>query len=397
MNISLCWSVSFLLVTTLEAGPFAGPLTVGSPAPPLKLAGFVKGEPVGQLVNGNVYAIEFSGIQCAPCIRSMPLLTEFQKKHPHVTLISVYSEKPEDVRAHLAGHDAEIGYRVALDDKGTMSKTWQQASEVRGIPMVFLVAKDGTIAWIGMPDRLDAALADLAAGSIDPRLERTRLAFGQADSRAFDEWEKRKSRSREAQSRPYALAEERKWAEAIEVAEQGAHDFPDDAFQFHSAKLYVLASNPQTAERAVAFAAELSATMSLDDLGKGQSGMFNAKIAQALLDGGRENGDSIFTEAAAILIGRAEAGLGRIKDEDKRFVTTKYVSQIAASLDARKKDYKAAAERLRRTLALIRSRPCPETSAEARIAWEKDRRDQIEEVEVGLLEYVKAEAGRPKP
>ena len=394
MNIGLCWSISFLLVATLEPGPGAGPLTVGSPAPPLKVAAFLRGEPVRELGKGNIYAIEFSGIQCAPCIRAMPHLTGLQKKHPSVTFISIYAEKREDVRDHLAKHDAEIGYRVALDDNFAMSETWQQASGILGIPMVFLVAKDGIIAWIGNPNDLDAALANLEAGSIDPRLERTRLSFGQADGRASVEWEKRRDRSDEAYSRVFALAEERKWAEAIEAAERAARDFPDDAFTFHSAKLYALASNPQTVEPAVAFAAEVSAMMTysrLGDLGKGRSGTFDAQIAQSLLDGGGENGDPILTEAAAILIGRAEAGLGLIKDEDERTSQMRYISEIAAKLDIRKKDFTAAAGRLRRTLDLIRRRSCPETSDGAREAWEKNRRDQIKEVEDSLLECAKAE------
>ena len=394
-------SLFLALATTVEVASAAGPLTVGSPAPPLKLSAFLKGEPVKEMSRGSVYAIEFSGTQCAPCIRAMPQLTELQKKHPLVTFISVYSENPEVVRAHIARHDAEIGYRVALDDNYAMIETWLEASLIRGIPAVFLVGKDSTIAWIGMPDDLDTSLAKLSAGAIDPRLERMRLSFKQAEAAAEVEWRKRRDRSDEAYNRTLALAKDGKWAEAIQAAEQSARDFPDDAFSFHLAKLYVLASNPQALDRAINFAAELSAMVTysrLGDLGKGRSGTFDAQIAQSLLDGGSKAGDPILTEAATILLGRAEAGLVYLKDEEERFARQKYISQILAKVDARKNDFAMAAKRLRQTLDMIRQRQCPETSAEAREAWEKNRRDQVAEVEEQLSEYVQAaEKGRRGP
>ena len=117
-------SLFLVLATTVEVASAADPLTVGSPAPPLKLSAFLKGEPVKEMSRGSVYAIEFSGIQCVPCIRAMPQLTELQKKHPLVTFISVYSEKQEDVRNHIAKHDNEIGYRVAIDDNYATNATW---------------------------------------------------------------------------------------------------------------------------------------------------------------------------------------------------------------------------------------------------------------------------------
>ena len=41
---------------------------------------------------GDVYVIEFSGTQCAPCVEAMPILSELQQKYPKVPIISVYGE-----------------------------------------------------------------------------------------------------------------------------------------------------------------------------------------------------------------------------------------------------------------------------------------------------------------
>lgn len=380
------------LLTPARAAFAADPLTLGSPAPALQLAAFLKGEPVKELRRGSVYAIEFSGTQCAPCVRAMPHLTELQKKRPEVILISVYSEKEEKVRAHFAQHDAEIGYRVALDDNGAMARSWQQASNVNGIPTVYVVGADGVLAWIGDPTDLDTVLGKLRDGKFDIRRERMRLAFGQADDGAFRAWEGRRESSEKQSSRLSALCEEGKWAEAVEGAERAAFDFPDDAFAFRSTKLYALASDPKTTDQALNFAAELSAMMTwsrLGDLGKDRLGTFDAEIAQSLLDG-EKNADPLIAEAATILLSRSEKGLKLIKDDEERFDRSRYINQVLAMVDARRNDFASAADRMRRTLDQINRRQCPETSPEGREKWEKKLRWQTEEVESSLAEYVQA-------
>ena len=111
----------------------ADPLTIGTPAPPLDLGAFVKGEPVKELAKGVVHVIEFSGTECAPCVRCIPHLTELQKKHPQVVFISVYSEKEAAVRQFLAKHGEAMGFRVALDRNYAMMRTWLRAASFDAI------------------------------------------------------------------------------------------------------------------------------------------------------------------------------------------------------------------------------------------------------------------------
>ena len=105
------------------------PLTIGSPAPKFEPVAFVRGEPVKGLTKGTVYVVEFSGTQCAPCLKCIPDLTALQKKYKDVVLVSVYSGEPEDaVRAYVAKHGDKIGFRVAIDPTGAVDEAWTGAA-----------------------------------------------------------------------------------------------------------------------------------------------------------------------------------------------------------------------------------------------------------------------------
>ena len=67
----------------------------------------------------------------------------------------------------------KMTYRVALDDKsrmekGAMATMWLKASGATGIPVAFLVGKDGKIAWIGHPMELQGPVIEqVLAGTFD--------------------------------------------------------------------------------------------------------------------------------------------------------------------------------------------------------------------------------------
>src|SRR5262245_19710464 len=100
--------------------PAAEPLSIGSPCPKLDPASFVRGEPVKELGKGTVYVVEFSGTQCAPCVKCIPHLNELQKKYPAVVFLSVYSEEEKAVSAFLKGLGKDIAIRVEVDPKRAM-------------------------------------------------------------------------------------------------------------------------------------------------------------------------------------------------------------------------------------------------------------------------------------
>jgi thiol-disulfide isomerase/thioredoxin len=132
------------------------PLGVGDKAPPLKIAEWVKGEPIKDFEPGRVYAIEFWATWCGPCIAGIPHLAAVQEKFKeHADLISVTREDPsntlEMVREFVAQRDEEMAYRVAFDEVDVTWRSYMDAAEQTGIPCAFIIDKQGRVAWIGHP------------------------------------------------------------------------------------------------------------------------------------------------------------------------------------------------------------------------------------------------------
>jgi thiol-disulfide isomerase/thioredoxin len=173
------------LVLVLAAAARADdPLGVGDPAPKLQVKEFVKGDPVKKLDKGTLYVVEFWATWCGPCRESIPHLTKLQKEHKDVVFIGV-SVSEEDfgrVKPFVKEMGDKMDYRVAIDsvpegqgaEDGAMNKTWMTAAEQEGIPTAFVVDKDGTIAWIGHPGRMDKPLAMIVAGKWDAKAEKAR-------------------------------------------------------------------------------------------------------------------------------------------------------------------------------------------------------------------------------
>ncbi|HXW71115.1 MAG TPA: TlpA disulfide reductase family protein [Methylocella sp.] len=157
-------------------------LLVGDAAPKLILGEYLKGEPVAELVPGNVYVIEFWTSSCGPCRTSIPHLTELQKKFPQVTIIGVTPQADTmAARTLVAEMGEQIGYRIALDKLLTndadesavwwtnrwMARHWLLASYRLGVPCAFIVDRAGAVAWIGHPMEMDVPLTEIVDGIWD--------------------------------------------------------------------------------------------------------------------------------------------------------------------------------------------------------------------------------------
>lgn len=161
-------------------------LRVGVPAPPLKVARWIKGEPIERLEPGKIYVVEFWATWCTPCKTSIPHLTELAHKYSEeVTVIGVsIGERPaentdEAIAALVENYVEEMGekmeYHVAIDGiERTMADTWMVAARKTTIPCAFIVDKGGTVAWIGHPVEMDDALAQIVAGTFDVQAEAQR-------------------------------------------------------------------------------------------------------------------------------------------------------------------------------------------------------------------------------
>lgn len=168
-------------------------LGIGDPAPALQFDEWIKGDKIAGIEKGKVHVIEFWATWCGPCIAAMPHLSEVQKKHPEVIVVSVAASergkdepsKIEKVKSFVEGKGDTMGYRVVYaGDREKMSKPWMQAAGQNGIPCSFIVDKDSTIAWIGHPMSMDAPLEQVLAGKFDRAAAKAALDAEQAAEEA---------------------------------------------------------------------------------------------------------------------------------------------------------------------------------------------------------------------
>ena len=152
------------------------PLTIGDPAPEIRVSDWVKGGPIESFRPDGVYVVEFWATWCGPCRTSIPHLTELQEKYKDKGVefigVSVFESDPDEVEPFVEEMGDRMGYNVAKDliaedqETGTMAEGWMNAAGENGIPTA-LIVDDGTIAWIGHPMEMDEPLAMVVAGDWD--------------------------------------------------------------------------------------------------------------------------------------------------------------------------------------------------------------------------------------
>lgn len=154
-----------------ESATVAPPL--GTAAPPLRIAEWVKGKPV-DLAAGqgqHVYVIEFWATWCGPCRASIPHLTEMQKKFKNkgVVFVGVTNEQKDlgKVKSFVQDMGDKMDYTVAVDDGNATFDAYMKTYKQNGIPHAFLIDKQGKIVWHDHPMQIEETIDQLVAGKFD--------------------------------------------------------------------------------------------------------------------------------------------------------------------------------------------------------------------------------------
>ncbi len=160
--LAVCATIFFTSVSAVSG------LEPGDNAPELLVEKWMKGLPV-KISDGkdkNIFVIEFWATWCQPCMVSIPHLSELQKEYADKgVIIAGISTEKENVIAEFLKKQENIDYSVGLDNKG---KTYSEymGSEA-GIPMCFLIGKQGKLLWKGHPMDIGRVLKLAIAGNLD--------------------------------------------------------------------------------------------------------------------------------------------------------------------------------------------------------------------------------------
>ena len=146
--------LSSVLFPLFIATAFTAPAgSIGDPAPPITIEHWVKGTPVRIGRGTNIFVLEFWATWCGPCKRSIPHLTELQRKYADKGVVFVgLSEEPlTDVVPFVTSQGANMEYRVAVDSSKRTFRTWMAAYGKNGIPHAFIVHTNGLVVWHDFP------------------------------------------------------------------------------------------------------------------------------------------------------------------------------------------------------------------------------------------------------
>lgn len=159
----LTTALYFVTLGLLGQSPTDATLRVGDDAPALHPFNWINGDPVNAFRKGHIYVIEFGATWCSPCAAAIPELTRLAHDlGDTATVISMFvMEDFSDgnlqnpayvarVKGYVKKRGDAIGYVVGVDGpKRETEIAWLRAAGREGIPHIFVVDRDGKIAWIG--------------------------------------------------------------------------------------------------------------------------------------------------------------------------------------------------------------------------------------------------------
>lgn len=106
-------------------------------------------------LQGRFVIVEYWGVNCPPCIASIPHMTELAKEYGHdrLLIIANHAQSASDAQVKEKWMSRAKSNHVTVINRGNLP-----GARVTGIPDVFLFAPNGKYLWNGRPGGVDKAL-----------------------------------------------------------------------------------------------------------------------------------------------------------------------------------------------------------------------------------------------
>ncbi|MCP4250625.1 MAG: redoxin domain-containing protein [bacterium] len=169
-------TVLALVAVSLAAAPARAGLGLGDAAPPITVTDWVKGTPVdlASAKGKKIIVLDFWATWCPPCIQEIPRLTQLQSRYGGQDVMVVGVTGPtrgqqlKPVQQFVERSGDAIGYTIGWDANNKLWDNYLTAAGIFEIPYLFIIDKQGKIAWQGHTSpELEQTLDKLIAGTYD--------------------------------------------------------------------------------------------------------------------------------------------------------------------------------------------------------------------------------------
>ena len=141
-------------INTLRYEQRVAPQAIGDPATALLVDRWLNGNPATTFAPDTVYVVEFFASWCQPCRKSVPELDAIARRYAVrglkvIGLAGAEQGGPEAIVKFLSNR--HLSFSVAYRRSADMYERWVRAARGSGLPWVFVVDRQGRLAWWGQP------------------------------------------------------------------------------------------------------------------------------------------------------------------------------------------------------------------------------------------------------